>query len=118
MVPAGVRTRCRPRLAAMDTTPANPMTSNPASPAEPGAGPPLPRPRAAGKFLLAGGEKLHVRGVTYGTFRPLPDGDEFPEPEAVDRDFRLMAEQGINAVRTYTPPPTWLLDLAARHGLR
>jgi GT2 family glycosyltransferase len=29
-----------------------------------------------------------------------------------------MAASGINAVRTYTVPPAWLLDLAAQHGLR
>jgi hypothetical protein len=27
-----------------------------------------------------------------------------------------MAEAGINAVRTYTVPPRWLLDAAQRHG--
>jgi GT2 family glycosyltransferase len=36
----------------------------------------------------------------------------------VDRDFALMAEHGFNAVRTYTAPPRWLLDLAQAHGLR
>jgi hypothetical protein len=29
------------------------------------------RPRARGKFVFLGDEKLYVRGVTYGTFRPL-----------------------------------------------
>jgi GT2 family glycosyltransferase len=28
-----------------------------------------------------------------------------------------MAANGLNAVRTYTVPPRWLLDTAARHGL-
>ena len=41
------------------------------------------RPRAGGKFLFVGGEKLYLRGVTYGTFRPNADGDEFPEPAVV-----------------------------------
>src|SRR6266536_5429090 len=76
------------------------------------------RPRALGKFLFAGDAKLYLRGVTYGTFRPLSDGHEFPEPEAVERDFAEMAANGINAVRTYTVPPVWLLDTAQRHGLR
>ena len=58
------------------------------------------RPRAGGKFLFAGGEKLYLRGVTYGTFRPTADGDEFPEPAVVEKDFELMAAHGINAVRT------------------
>jgi GT2 family glycosyltransferase len=76
------------------------------------------RPRATGKFLYAGGEKLRVRGVTYGTFRPDADGAEFPARDVVERDLAAMAEAGINAVRTYTVPPRWLLDAAQRHGLR
>jgi len=75
------------------------------------------RPRAAGKFLEAGGQKVYVKGVTYGTFRPDARGEEFHDPGRVDRDFELMARHGINAVRTYTSPPRWLLDLATEHGL-
>ena len=33
------------------------------------------RPYARGKFLFVGQQKLFVRGVTYGPFRPGPDGD-------------------------------------------
>ncbi len=76
------------------------------------------RPRVGGKFLFAGGEKLYVRGVTYGTFRPNTERDEFPEPATVERDFRLMAAHGVNAVRTYTAPPRWVLDRAWQYGLR
>ena len=79
---------------------------------------PFARARAEGKFLFAGGEKLYVRGVTYGTFRPDPEGHEYPSPAIVERDFALMAAHGFNAVRTYTAPPRWLLDLAEAHGLR
>jgi GT2 family glycosyltransferase len=77
----------------------------------------LERPRVAGKFLFAGNQKLYVRGVTYGTFRPGHDGAEY-DPATVERDFRQMAEHDINAVRLYTVPPRWLLDAALRHGLR
>jgi len=63
-----------------------------------------------------GDEKLYVRGVTYGTFRPAPDGQEY-QPEVVERDFASMRAVGINAIRTYTVPPRWLLDEALRHGL-
>src|SRR5436309_15520483 len=77
-----------------------------------------PRPRAEGKGLFVGADKLYVRGVTYGTFRPNEAGDEFPEPDQVERDFALMASHGINAVRTYTAPPRALLDAALRHCLR
>jgi len=76
------------------------------------------RPRANGKFLSAGREKLFVRGVTYGTFHTGPGGTELYDPAVVERDFASMSAHGINAVRTYTVPPRWLLDLAGRHGLR
>src|SRR5262245_51258420 len=79
------------------------------------AGPPAieagGRPTVRGKFLFINGRKLYVRGVTYGTFRALPDGAEYPEPDVVNRDFAAMAAHGVNSVRTYTVPPRWLLDL-------
>ena len=76
-----------------------------------------PRPEARGKFLALGGEKFYARGVTYGTFRPDANGDEYPPADTVRRDFAQMAANGFNTVRTYTTPPTWLLDLAAEEGL-
>jgi len=71
-----------------------------------------------GKFLFTGERKLYVRGVTYGTFRADAEGHEFPAPDVVSRDFKMMAASHVNSVRTYTPPPVWLLDEAERHGLR
>jgi GT2 family glycosyltransferase len=71
-----------------------------------------------GKFLFLADEKLYVRGVTYGTFCPDEEGHEFPARDVVARDFELMAANNVNAVRTYTPPPVWLLDEAHRRGLR
>jgi GT2 family glycosyltransferase/DNA-binding beta-propeller fold protein YncE len=73
---------------------------------------------ADGKFLLAGGERFLVKGVTYGTFAPDAHGYQFPPPAQVAKDFRDMAALGINTVRTYTPPRIELLDEAARCGLR
>jgi O-antigen biosynthesis protein len=35
----------------------------------------------------------------------------------VEQDFAEMARAGFNAIRTYTLPPRWLLDIAADHGL-
>jgi GT2 family glycosyltransferase len=75
------------------------------------------RAQASGKFLSRGGSKLLVRGVTYGTFQPDEQGNAYPPPATVARDFAQMAANGINAVRTYTVPPRWLLDLAQEHGL-
>ena len=76
------------------------------------------RPRVGGKFIHVDEEKLWVRGVTYGTFRPDADGNEYHDLEAVEKDFAQMAANGLNAVRVYSVPSRWLLDCAQRHGLR
>jgi O-antigen biosynthesis protein len=78
---------------------------------------PPSRVRAAAKFFYEGAKKFWIRGVTYGTFEPC-DGGDYPPPGHVALDFALMREAGINTVRVYTAPPTYLLDEAARHGLR
>lgn len=75
------------------------------------------RPAVRGKFLYRAGEQIEIRGVTYGTFSPDEAGVQFPAPATVAEDFATMAMSGFNAVRTYTVPPRWLLDLAADHGL-
>jgi O-antigen biosynthesis protein len=74
------------------------------------------RPQIHGRSIVLGREKLHVRGVTYGTFRP-DDGSSFPPPDQVRADFEAMTEAGVNSLRTYVPPPEWLLDMAQAHGL-
>ena len=76
------------------------------------------RPHVAGKFLFVGHEKLYVRGVTYGPFAPNACGHEYHNPGVVRDDFTRIAAHGMNVVRTYTVPPRWFLDLAARIGLR
>jgi O-antigen biosynthesis protein len=75
------------------------------------------RVSARGKFLFVGQEKLYVRGVTYGTFRPNRQGVDYPDPAIVERDFALMEASGINSIRLYKVPPRWVLDIAERHGL-
>jgi glycosyltransferase involved in cell wall biosynthesis len=79
---------------------------------------PAHRPKVAGKFLFVSDEKFHIRGVTYGPFRPESDGSEYHTRAQVLRDFSLMAASGINTVRVYTIPPRWLLDVAAEQGMR
>src|SRR5438034_2205795 len=76
------------------------------------------RATLGGKFLLVGQEKIYVRGVTYGTFRPGIDGGAFPSPRVVEQDFSQMSLNGVNAVRTYTAPPHWLLEIAHKCNLR
>jgi GT2 family glycosyltransferase len=76
------------------------------------------RPAIRGKFLFVGDDKLLVRGVTYGAFRPDADGREYHDVDLIERDFAQMVANGINTVRIpHTAPPRSLLDAAARHGL-
>jgi len=76
------------------------------------------RPRISGKFFRLGEETFYLKGVTYGTFAPAPDGSQFPSAERVQGDFALMSARGLNAVRLYTPPRPEMLDEASRWGLR
>ena len=76
-----------------------------------------PRPVVRGKFLFQGDDKLYLRGVTYGTFRPRADGAQFPKREILETDIAEMAARGINSIRTYTVPPAELLDFARQHGM-
>jgi len=71
-----------------------------------------------GKFFFEGNTKFFVKGVTYGPFSVGSHGASFPEQDVVEKDFALMADAGINCVRTFTVPPEWLLDQAHRFGLK
>ena len=75
------------------------------------------RPQVQGKFIFVGDQKLYIRGVTYGTFRPDENDCLYPSRQIVERDFAAMLANGINTVRTYTVPPCWLFDVAAEYGL-
>lgn len=77
-----------------------------------------PRVEVRGPHLFSGGDKLRLQGVTYGPFGSDGAGDEYGTPERVGDDFAAMVAAGVNAVRTYTPPPRWLLDLAHARDLR
>lgn len=77
------------------------------------------RPRVVvdGKFFRRGAEKLALKGVTYGPFAPNANREPFATPEQTNRDFAMIRELGANLIRVYNVPPTWLLDLAAKHEL-
>jgi len=64
------------------------------------------------------GEKFFIRGVTYGSFPPNSENQQFPERADVAKDFALMGAAGINTILTYTVPPLSLLDQAQEQGLR
>lgn len=76
------------------------------------------RPYVKGKFIFVDEEKFYIKGVTYGTFKPQENGDQFPEYAVVEKDFMMMASRGINSVRTYTVPPAYLLHLAMKYNLK
>ena len=77
------------------------------------------RPWVRGKFLFVGDDKLYVRGVTYGAFRPDEDGHEYYDLQVIERDFAHMAAVGLNAVRIpHTMPPRSVLDVARAPYLR
>jgi glycosyltransferase involved in cell wall biosynthesis len=73
---------------------------------------------ADGKQFTLRGERFAFRGVTYGTFAPREDGALFPERAQIKRDFAAMREAAFTVVRTYTPPPDDLLELAADWDLQ
>jgi hypothetical protein len=85
---------------------------SPAKPAKAGA-----RLRVDGKFFDRCGQRLRIRGVTYGPFIRDADGEPFPSRERVGEDFAAMDAAGINAVRTYHVPPDWLLDITDEQGI-
>jgi O-antigen biosynthesis protein len=103
-----------PRIDMMESDPRH----DPGHPASVPTSARFPRPAVRGKFIYAGEEKLWIRGVTYGTFRPDTHGQEFHDRAGVERDFTQMTQHGVNTLRTYTVPPRWMLDAAQRHGLR
>src|SRR5258707_1045933 len=64
------------------------------------------------------GQKLYLKGVSYGPFAPNERGDTFAPPEQTRRDFLQLRELGANLLRIYYAPPRWFLDLAAESGLK
>lgn len=75
------------------------------------------RIRVDGKQFAQGPERFRFHGVTYGTFTPRDDGERYPARDRVKLDFAAMRAAGFTVVRTYTPPPDDVIDLAADWGL-
>lgn len=76
------------------------------------------RPAVRGPFLFVGEGKLLVKAVSYGTFAADENGDLFPPRALVRQDLAAIAAAGFNCIRTYTPPPDWLMVEARAAGLR
>src|SRR4051794_2062800 len=75
------------------------------------------RARGDGKFLARGPERLRVQGGTYGPFAANARGEPFPDRDRARADPATMAAIGINSIRTYPPPPEWLLHEADEQGM-
>ena len=79
----------------------------------------FPRPHIGGKFVFVGDQKFWMKGVSYGAFKPNEQGNEYHDIEKIERDFAMMAANGVNTVRIpHTMPPRSLLDSAQKFGLR
>ncbi|HEX6963947.1 MAG TPA: glycosyltransferase family A protein [Lacipirellula sp.] len=78
----------------------------------------IARVRLSGKFFRAGRRKWYAKGFCYGPFAQNRAGEPFPEPPRVSADFAHMRRLGATCVRTYFPPPPWLLELALENELR
>lgn len=75
--------------------------------------------RAVGPWLRDGhGQKVMMRGVTYGPFKPNRAGLPWPEDSQLRKDMAHIAKLGFNTVRLYESPPDLLLDCCREHGLR
>jgi len=74
--------------------------------------------RVEGPWLRDGsGEKLTLRGVTYGPFKPNLNGEPWPDEDRLLADVAHIASLGFNSVRIYEPPSTLLLEACEKQGL-
>jgi len=77
------------------------------------------RIQVQGRQILVDGKPIHVKGVAWN---PVKKGGTNPRDvnfaEAVERDAALLAQAGVNAVRTYQPiTDTRVLDVLWSHGI-
>ena len=73
-----------------------------------------------GRTLLVEGRPFVVKGMHYGPWRQGtgPDrGYEYPGPQMIEPDLRLIRSLNANTVLVIDPPG-YVLDLAYRSGLR
>ncbi len=70
-----------------------------------------------GKLFARGGERLYLRGVTYGPFASDREGRPFPTRKRVCDDLASMQALGADSIRLYHVPPEWLLDLVDERGM-
>ena len=76
------------------------------------------RLRVSGKFLRVGDEKVRLRGISYGPFRPNSAGFPFPEDSRLTSDLEHLSVLKFDTIRLYDSPSDHLLSEAQRLGLR
>jgi hypothetical protein len=72
-----------------------------------------------GKELYLDGHPFTVKGMHYGPWRPGTGpgkGYPYPGPQDIDSDLKLIRSLNVNTILVYDPP-TYVLDVAEKHGL-
>jgi O-antigen biosynthesis protein len=86
-------------------------------PASPASGGVADRVAVAGKFLVRGGRKFFLNGVSYGPFAPNTRSEPFPDDDQLARDFAHIRTLGFNAARLYELPTEAVLRAAEQNDL-
>lgn len=74
--------------------------------------------RAEGPWFRNGnGDKVTLRGVTYGPFKPNSVGEPWPEQDRLHTDLTHIRALGFDTIRVYEPPTDIVLHACADHGL-
>ncbi len=69
-----------------------------------------------GKYFASAGQRLQLKGVTYGPFPPSGEHGPFPPAGRICQDLQCMSELGVNSLRTYHVPPVSFLETVSQHG--
>ena len=105
---------------AADGTTTTPVVSAPAAEngPPPAAGAALARVQVRGEWLYVDGEPFLIKGIGYSPYRPgqVPWRDRL-DPAVVEQDFQRITAAGFNTIRTWSPLPPEILELANQHGL-
>lgn len=72
----------------------------------------------SGKWLRAGAEKWHLRGVSYGPFKLNSRGEPYPEDDRLAADLEHIQELDFNTLRLYELPTPSVIRTATTLGLR
>lgn len=85
---------------------------------QPASGAAPARVQVRGEWIYVDGEPFLVKGIGYSPYRP----GQVPwrhrvEPAIIEQDFQRITAAGFNTIRTWSPLPPDILELADRYGL-